>query len=77
MKIMDHKRPDHIPGYEHPETSIPIQQGPIYKTFTEGLTPKKNEKFDNTKNTSQYPTISDTMSKCSKCNTISCSCFRS
>ena len=46
--MSDHQRPEKIPGYVHPETNSSVSKGGIYKTFTEGKKPKKNEKFGNT-----------------------------
>ena len=42
--MAEHKRPDNIPGYEHP-TNLKYSRDGIYKTFTEGKKAKKKEKF--------------------------------
>ena len=50
---MEPKRVDNIPGYEHP-TTLKYSRNNVYKTFTEGKAPKKNEKFGTTESGKQY-----------------------
>jgi len=50
---MERKRPENIPGYVHPESEL-YSKDNIYKTFTEGLKPKKKEKFGNVTVGKQY-----------------------
>lgn len=38
------KRPDNIPGYEHP-TESQYSKNSMYKTFTEGAKKQKRQKF--------------------------------
>jgi hypothetical protein len=47
------KRPENIPGYQHPTSSSYSRQS-MYKTFTEGNKPKKKEKFGKTTGGKQY-----------------------
>ena len=76
---METKRPDSIPGYEHPQEAPPAD-GAMYKTFTEGLKPKKNEKFGATSVRSQYSRYShgetDTQQcpECAEIVTNACPC---
>jgi len=49
------RRPDNIPGYEHPDATNYSRQG-IYKTFTEGKKIRKIEKFGTTTAGKQYST---------------------
>lgn len=53
---MEPRRPENIPGYEHPsDTSlVKSSSGGYYKTFTEGKKPKKNEKFKRTRVNAMY-----------------------
>ena len=50
------KRPDNIPGYEHPNTTNYSVTSRIYKTFTEG---KKKEKFGTITVGKQYAAYGD------------------
>ena len=50
---MENRRPDNIPGYEHPEDSK-YSRSRMYKTFTEGKKIKKTEKFGTTLAGKQY-----------------------
>lgn len=73
------RRPDTIPGYEHPENNSTISRNTgIYKTFTEGKKPKKNEKFGNTQGKTQYSIIStesiETCPECSQSAVYICNC---
>ncbi len=61
---MEPRRPESIPGYEHPDdkTLTKSSSQVYYKTFTEGKKPKKNEKFKravNTKYSKCQTTVSD------------------
>jgi hypothetical protein len=47
------KRPENIPGYQHPTSSSYSRQS-MYKTFTEGEKQKKAEKFGITSVGKQY-----------------------
>lgn len=51
------KRPESIPGYEHPGNIKYATSNKIYKTFTEGKKAKKDEKFGNTSLNKGYCTI--------------------
>lgn len=42
-----------IPGYKHPD-KINFSSGKVYKMFTEGKKPVKNEKFKNTSIDNNY-----------------------
>ena len=64
----NHKNLD-IPGYIHPE-NFNNNSGKIYKTFTEGKKPKKNEKFKNTILSPNYLIVKNNSSKCPICNEI-------
>ena len=50
------KRPESIPGYEHPaeDQYRSSSNQTIYKTFTEGKRQKKNEKFSNNQTVTKY-----------------------
>ena len=56
------KRPESIPGYQHPteDQYISSSSQTIYKTFTEGKRQKKDEKFGNTQTVTKY-SISQTI----------------
>ena len=58
---MEHRRPENIPGYEHPEENNIVKSSNVgyYKTFTEGKTPKKNEKFKKTEVNAKYGKINN------------------
>lgn len=49
--MTDHKRPESIPGYEHPTTLTAASRDDVYKTFTEG---KKKAKIGTTKLIKRY-----------------------
>ena len=49
--MTEHKRPESIPGYEHPTNMTLSSRDDVYKTFTEG---KKKAKFGTTKLTKRY-----------------------
>jgi len=58
--MAEHKRPDIIPGYEHPTSTNYSTSNSIYKTFTEGQKNVKNkEKFGNTSVGKQYASYGD------------------
>jgi hypothetical protein len=69
---MEPRRPDNIPGYNHPSDNTSYSKNGMYKTFTEGQKPKKKEKFGVVSSGSQYasaasPSIDD--DNCPVCNT--------
>jgi hypothetical protein len=77
---MEHRRPDTIIGYTHPEKTV-RERGTLYKTFTEGKKPKKKEKFGNTNITAQYSSLDTTLKsddlKCPECSKMAvyiCNC---
>ena len=55
---MEPKRPDSIPGYEHP-SSVSYSRRGIYKTFTEGKKARKNERFGRTTGGRHYASYGD------------------
>jgi hypothetical protein len=57
-----------IPGYTHPESINFSNKKSIYKTFTPGLKPKKNEKFGNTIAEAKYGNYDFDEEKCPECN---------
>jgi hypothetical protein len=62
-------RLDNISGYVHPENNSSRPKGGIYKTFTEGQKPKKNEKFGSTQLGTKYSNISESNDdKCPICS---------
>jgi hypothetical protein len=67
---MEHRRPESIPGYEHPDNA-PTAEGALYKTFTEGLKPKKNETFGTTSVQSRYSQYSHGETDTQTCPTCS------
>ena len=70
---MEPKRPDNIPGYVHPNSNA-YSRNSMYKTFTEGQKPKKNEKFGVTSVGREYATSKNLETekpsdeKCPMCN---------
>lgn len=64
------KRPEFISGYEHPtqEQGNYSSTQTIYKTFTEGKRPKKNESFNSTKTHKRYSIIQANITTCPICN---------
>ena len=64
------KRPESIPGYEHPTQNQCRYSSnqTIYKTFTEGKRQKKHEKFGNTQIANKYSISQEiTVEKCPIC----------
>lgn len=73
--MSDPRRPDNIPGYQHPKNYSYSKQG-VYKTFTEGEKPKGKEKFGNNASHSQYSKFGNFQEEnemCPTCNTESVS----
>ena len=60
------KQPE-IVGYTHPESVNYSNKKSIYKTFTAGLKPKKNEKFGNTTAEAKYGHYDFEEEKCPQC----------
>lgn len=79
---MEPKRPENIPGYEHPGDNIVSKSsGGYYKTFTEGKKPKKNEKFGRTSTGDVYGNVrtsvtdeDQTCPVCKKTAISTCNC---
>lgn len=55
---MEPKRPDIIPGYDHPGSMV-YSKDRRYKTFTEGKKPKKIEKFGTVSTGNNYLSINN------------------
>lgn len=74
--MSNHKRPD-IEAYIHPE-NLNYSRSGVYKTFTEGLKPKKKEKFGKTSLENQYACSGnfeqDTCSICDQKSIFTCNC---
>lgn len=75
---MEYRRPENIPGYEHPG-SYSYSKDNIYKTFTEGQKPKKKENFGTISTGKQYASITslnddELCPSCSKKYVSSCNC---
>lgn len=70
--MSEQRRPDNIPGYQHP-TNYSYSKRGVYKTFTPGEKPKGKEIFGNTATYSQYTKYGDYEDEdtelCPTCNT--------
>ena len=75
--MSDHKRPETIPGYVHPEGTVSHSRRDkgVYKTFTEGEDATGSETFSSTTTETQYATNADsdededTTNLCPQCKT--------